>query len=197
MILEGIVTTTNADGSANIAPMGPLVEGDLARFVLRPYKTATTYQNLKRHGEGVFHITDDALMIARGAIGLPIDAPTLPAGAVRGVILAGACRYHEFRVVDLDDRDDRTTIRVETVRAGRLRDFFGFNRAKHAVIEAAILATRTQFLPPDQILDEFRRLAVPVEKTGGADEHAAFELLRAHVAGAIAGRGAGPGRAGS
>ena len=80
-------------------------------------------------------------------------------------------------MTELDDRDDRTTIAAETVAEGRLRDFFGFNRAKHAVVEAAILATRTAFLPLDEILAEFERLAVLVEKTGGPAEHAAFDLL--------------------
>ena len=71
---------------------------------------------------------------------------------------------------------------AEVVHAGRLRDFFGFNRAKHAVVEAAILATRTAFLPAEQIADEFKRLAILVQKTGGPDEHAAFALLQEYVA---------------
>jgi hypothetical protein len=62
-----------------------------------------------------------------------------------------------------------------------LRDFFGFNRAKHAVVEAAILATRTDFLPIDEILADFDKLASLVQKTGGDDEHRAFQLLLEHV----------------
>ena len=61
---------------------------------------------------------------------------------------------------------------------GRLRDFFGFNRAKHAVIEAAILATRIQWLDAAHIRSEFERLAVLVEKTGGRQEHSAFAFLQ-------------------
>ena len=59
-----------------------------------------------------------------------------------------------------------------------LREFFGFNRAKHAVVEAAILATRTAFLPREQIMAEYERLAVLVEKTGGERETEAFAFLR-------------------
>ena len=70
-----------------------------------------------------------------------------PADVVTGRILLGSCRYYEFRVVELDDREERTTIVAETAAQGRLRDFFGFNRARHAVLEAAILATRTEILP--------------------------------------------------
>jgi hypothetical protein len=181
MILEAIVTTLDAADRLNIAPMGPQVEPDLRRFILRPYKTSTTYRNLKVHGEGVLHVTDDVLLLARGAIGRVDDAPTRPATTVRGAILTGACRYHEFRVSRLDDSQDRTQIEAETVASGTLREFFGFNRAKHAVIEAAILATRTEFLPLDEILSDFRRLAVPVRKTGGEAEFAAFRLLDDHI----------------
>ena len=70
--------------------------------------------------------------------------------------LLEACRYYEFRVAELDDREERTTIVAETAAQGRLRDFFGFNRARHAVLEAAILATRTEFLPLDEMLADFR-----------------------------------------
>jgi hypothetical protein len=100
---------------------------------------------------------------------------------IRGRILSDACRYFEFRVTDLVDRDERTTIHSEVVAQGRQRDFFGLNRGKHAVVEAAILATRTSILPLEEILAEIRKLAPLVEKTGGADEHAAFRLLSDYV----------------
>ena len=65
-------------------------------------------------------------------------------------------------------------IECQVVATGRIRDFIGFNRAKHAVIEAAILATRLELLEAKQILAEFRRLAVIVEKTAGQSERRAF-----------------------
>jgi hypothetical protein len=193
VILEGIVTTLDPEGTLHVAPMGPEVgDADPRRFVLRPYRTSTTYRNLKAHGEGVLHVTDDVLLLARSAIGRPTDAASRPADVVRGRILADSCRYYEFRVTDLDDREARATIRAETVAAGRLRDLFGLNRAKHAVVEAAILATRTEFLPPGAILAEYRKLAVLVEKTGGDAEHAAFDLLTDHVRAIARGRGLDP-----
>ena len=99
---------------------------------------------------------------------------------------------YEFRVAELDDRDDRTRIVVETVAQGRHRDFFGFNRAKHAVIEAAILATRTAWLPLREILLEFRKLEVLVNKTGGPAESAAFTLLYEFLREAAAQQGVDP-----
>ena len=131
----------------------------------------------------MFHVTDDVLLLAQTAIGVALSpAPaTRPADVVAGRILLDACRYYEFRVVELDDREERTTIVAETVAQGRLRDFFGFNRARHAVLEAAILATRTEFLPLEEMLADFRKLAVLVDKTGGPRERAAFTLLHRHV----------------
>jgi hypothetical protein len=182
MILEGIVTTLNENGSANISPMGPEVEPAINRFVLKPYQTSTTYSNLKRAGAGVLHVTDDVELLARAAINQFDELPRLlPAEAVAGVILADACRWYAFRVTDLNDQEQRTRIACEVVATGRLRDFFGFNRAKHAVVEAAILSTRIAFLPADEIRAEFAKLRVLVDKTGGDSEHDAFALLDAYV----------------
>ena len=183
MILEGIVTTIAPTGDVNIAPMGPRVDADLKRFVLRPFNTAQTYRNLREHGEGVLHVTDDVLLLARTALGvLDPMPPLMPARTIRGCVLRDACRFYEFRVVTIDDRDERVSIEVEVVHHETLRDFFGFNRAKHAVVEAAILATRTDFLPLEEIEAEYRKLAVIVQKTGGDQEKAAFEFLREQVA---------------
>jgi hypothetical protein len=189
MILEGIVTTLSPDGTANVAPMGPRVPPDFRRLLFRPFRTAQTYQNLLRHGEGVFHVTDDVLLLARAALGdLPEPPPLRPARHVRGSVLADACRVFEFRVRAIDDREERSRIDAEVVHAETLRDFFGFNRAKHAVVEAAILATRTDFLPLEEIEAEYRKFAVVIDKTGGEREHAAFAFLRQHLARVAEGR---------
>jgi hypothetical protein len=151
-------------------------------FVLRPSRTAQTYRNLKGHGEGVLHVTDDVLLLAHAAVGRLEPFPEVErAERVLGYVLRDTCRYYEFRVKAIDDREDRVTIEAETVHCGRRRDFFGFNRAKHAVVEAAILATRTAFLPAEEIAAEFRRLVVLVEKTGGPEEHEAFRFLHEYV----------------
>ena len=183
MILEGIVTTISPTGDVHIAPMGPRVDADMRRFLLRPFNTAQTYRNLCRHGEGVLHVTDDVLLLARAAVGRVIALPPLmPARAIRGWVLRDACRAYEFRVVSIDDRAERASIEVEVVHHGTLRDFFGFNRAKHAIVEAAILATRTDFLPLAEIETEYRKLETLVQKTGGAQEKEAFDFLQDYVA---------------
>jgi uncharacterized protein len=182
MILEGIVTTVSAGGVVNITPMGPSVDADMKQFVLRPFRTSQTYRNLVQHGEGVLHVTDDVLLMAKAAVNRLEPLPPLrPAEHVAGWVLCDVCRYYEFKVVSRDDSDERSRLHAEVVHGGRLRDCFGFNRAKYAVLEAAILATRTAFLPLEDIEAEYRKLGVIVDKTGGPAEHEAFAFLRDYL----------------
>ncbi len=186
MILEGLVTTRNADGSPHLAPMGPRVGADFARFTLRPFPTSGTYRNLLAHPEGVLHVTDDALLIARAALGAADPPPPVRAATtVAGFVLADCVRHYEFVVKGIDDSSERVAIEAEVVHAERHRDFWGFNRAKHAVVEAAILATRLHLVPHAEVAAEFRKLRVIVGKTGGPDEHAAMDFLEARLAEAL------------
>lgn len=183
ILLEGIVTTLNADRSPHIAPMGPIVNADFTKLVLRPFRTSTTFQNLKRNKAGVLHVTDDVELFARAAVGELREMPTMfAAKMIDGVVLADACRWYAFRVNSIDDQAARTEMQADVVESGRIRDFLGFNRGKHAVIEAAILATRLELIDADEILREFARLQAMVEKTGGHQEYAAFAFLKAYVA---------------
>jgi hypothetical protein len=178
VILEGLMTTLCADETPNISPMGPRVDAAMTTLVLRPYQTSTTYKNLKRTGEGVFHVTDNVEMLAHAAVGKLDPLPELQRPAsVCGVVIVDACRWYAVRVKSLDDRHERTEIICEVVDQGRQRDFFGFNRAKHAVVEAAILATRIKLLPSEKIVKELEHLRVIVEKTAGEAERRAFAFL--------------------
>lgn len=183
-ILEGIVTTLNADGSVNVSPMGPIVDDALDRLWLRPFQTSTTYRNLKRTGRGVFHVTDDVELLAQAAVGQPNPLPRFtqsPAGDA--LILADACRWYAFEIESLDDRAERANIVARVTDRGTLREFLGFNRAKHAVLEAAILATRLHLLGVQEVLSEFESLQVAVDKTGGVAEQRAMAFLRGYVTG--------------
>ncbi|WP_428304098.1 DUF447 domain-containing protein [Lacipirellula sp.] len=181
-ILEGIVTTLNADGSVNVSPMGPIVDDSLDRLWLRPFQTSTTYRNLKRTGRGVFHVTDEVELLAQAAVGQPASLPRFtatPAGDA--LILADACRWYAFDIESLDDAEERTSIVAKVTDRGTLREFLGFNRAQHAVLEAAILATRVHLTGAAVVLAEYDRLQIAVDKTGAAAEHRALAFLRSHV----------------
>ena len=182
MILEAIVTTLNSDQSVNVSPMGPQVDASMKEFTLRPYDSSTTCQNLIRTGQGVLHVTDDVELLARAAINQLDPLPEmLPASAVEGRVLTEACRWYAFQVHTVDDRNERVVMECQVVDSGSQREFFGFNRAKHAVLEAAILATRIQFLPAELIRNQLEQLAIIVGKTAGDQEQRAFDLLQRYV----------------
>ena len=69
MIVEGIVTSLDAAGHLNVAPMGPIVVGDFASLLLRPFQPSTTFNNLAATRCGVFHVVDQVEIIAQAAIG--------------------------------------------------------------------------------------------------------------------------------
>lgn len=181
MILEGLVTTRSPHGTIHLAPMGPRIESDWQRLVLRPFPTSQTFHNLRAHGAGVFHVTDDVLLLAKAALGKAEVPAWRPAERVPGYVLTDACRFYEFVVRSVDESAERVRIEADVVQAGSLREFFGFNRAKHAVLEAAILATRFHLLDLAEVATEFDKLRVIVEKTGGPAEFEALAFLQAEL----------------
>jgi hypothetical protein len=182
MILETIVSTVDRDGVPNFAPMGIRLEGE--EVVLRPFPDARTFQNLEVVREGVVHFTDDVLLFARSAVTDHLP-PHRPAARVRAPILEDACSWKEFVVTVTDRSDERAVVRGRVVAEGRGREFLGFNRASHAVIEASILATRVHLLGRERVLDEMARLRPLVDKTGGPRERQAFDLLLRRVEGEV------------
>jgi hypothetical protein len=178
MIIESILTTTAADGQINCAPMG--VEWGEEIIVIKPYQDTATFRNLVATKAAVVNLTDNVLLFAQSAIGDPVF-PTCPAGVVSGVRLQDVCSWREVGVEEINAEQPRARITSRVVHRGFAREFLGFNRARHAVLEAAILATRTRFLPRAQILAEFERLQVIVDKTAGPPEHEAMDLLIQYV----------------
>src|SRR6185295_19719042 len=102
---------------------------------------------------------------------------TVPAVAIAGVVLADCCSWREVSVTSLDSTPPRSRIDTRVVHHGTNRDFIGFNRACHAVLEAAIYATRVHMLSRDFLDSELQRLQVIVDKTAGPREFEAMALL--------------------
>lgn len=178
MITETIVTTLNEQGETNFAPMGVTIgEGEI---LIRPYKESATYRNLLATGVVVVNLTDNALLFAESAVSNP-QFTAFPADLVRGVVLKDACSYYECTVRERDISHERANFRCQVLKKGVLREFVGFNRAKNAILEAAILATRVRFLGVEHILQEYRRFSEIVKKTGGEEETRAMQYLQEYV----------------
>lgn len=174
VIIESILTTVDEQGRVNIAPMG--VDWSDDALVIKPFLETTTFRNVRATRAAVINLTDDVLIFARTAIDTAVF-PTHPATRVRGVVLDAACSWREVEVVSIDDAPPRSRIETRVLYHGTRREFVGFNRARNAVLEAAILSTRTHLLPAEEILGDFRRLQVIVDKTAGPREHEAMALL--------------------
>jgi hypothetical protein len=178
MIIESILTTTDAAGQVNCAPMG--VEWGEELIIIKPFQNTATYRNLIAHSTAVVNLTDNVLLFAQSAIASPVF-PTRPAVKIDGVVLQDVCSWREVQIETIEAHEPRARITTRVVYRGFAREFLGFNRARHAVLEAAILATRTHILPREQILSEFERLQVIVDKTAGAQEHEAMQILTDYV----------------
>jgi hypothetical protein len=178
VIIESIVTTVGPEGAVNFAPMG--VEWGEETLVLKPFLETTTFRNLTATRTAVVNLTDDVLLFARAAISSPVY-PAVSADVVPGVVLEAATSWREVEVASIDDTPPRSRIETRVVHRGFRREFLGFNRARHAVLEAAILATRTHLIPPEEIRTDFARLQVIVDKTAGPREQEAMALLTEHV----------------
>jgi hypothetical protein len=180
MIIETIVTTTDASGMVNIAPMGVEWSGGDEAPVLKPFLETVTYRNVAATGVAVVNLIDDVRVFARAAISNP-EYPVVPAVVVHGVSLRDACSWRELSVQFVDSTPPRSRIETTVVHRGFRREFIGFNRARHAVLETAIYATRVHMLARDFLEAELARLQVIVDKTAGPAEHEAMALLADYI----------------
>ena len=184
-IIETVTTTINPDGSVNCAAMG--VEWGDETIVIKPYASTRTLRNLRATGAAVVNLTDDILLFTQAALGDPRPL-TRPTAAIDGAVLADACSWREVTVEAIDDSGPRARVTTHVVGGGTGREFLGFNRARHAVLEASILASRARMLAAAEIRAEVERLQVLVDKTAGPREREAMELVRRHVRAAVGNR---------
>jgi uncharacterized protein len=184
-IIETVVTTLNPDGSVNCGAMG--VEWGEQRIVIKPYAGTRTLRNLRATGAAVVNLTDDVLLFSQAALGDP-HPPTRPAASIAGAVLDDACSWREVRVEAIDDSTQRARVSTLVVDRGAGREFLGLNRARHAVLEASILASRVRRLAADDLRAELRRLQVLVDKTAGSREREAMAYVMRHVSAAVGDR---------
>jgi uncharacterized protein len=182
MIVETVTTTINPDGTVNCAAMG--VEWGDEAIVIKPYRATRTLRNLEATGAAVVNLTDDILLFTEAALDDP-HPPTRPADVVDGAVLADACSWREVAVDAIDATGPRARVTTRVVGRGTGREFIGWSRACHAVLEASILASRVRRMPADEVRAELGRLAVVLDKTAGPRERAAMDRVLAHVHAAV------------
>ena len=199
MVIEGIVTTENEDGSMHVAPIGPHVNSELTSWVLKPFQSSTTFTNLKRSSRAVFHVVDDPLLMAAAVLGYcnrsSQDDEVLqnfgaqPFGELVashfvsdvGWVLELSCRWFGLTIVNWDTNNPRAVAECKLSKQEQIRSFWGWNRARHSILELAILASRIHMLDRAEIDQELARHKIIIEKTAGDRERHAWELLRKHL----------------
>ena len=96
-------------------------------------------------------------------------------------ILADCCHWFKLQVTDWNVETQRSEARARVIDRGIKRPFWGWNRAKHAVLEATILATRLHLADRHAIADDLATLRLAVEKTAGDREWAAWNLVQQFI----------------
>lgn len=181
-IRESIVTTTNADGSAHVAPLGVIEEGLL--LVIAPFRPSTTLDNLRRTPLACINYTTDVRVFAGCVTRRRRDWPVLPVRDGAGWRLAAALAHSEVEVVDVVEDALRPRFHCRTLCEVNHSPFLGLNRAQAAVLECAILVSRLHMLRAEKIEAELRYLSIAIEKTAGAAELEAWGWLMEAVSAA-------------
>jgi hypothetical protein len=179
VIRETIVTTRGADGLPHVAPLGLIEDGD--RLILAPFAPSRTLDNLRARPVAVANYTDDVAIFA-GCLTGRRDWPCVPAERVACDRLAEPLAHEELEVADMIEEGERPRFSCRIVHRANHRPFLGLNRARAAVLEAAILVSRLSMLPAGKIDREMDYLSIAVGKTAGPREREAWGWLVAHIA---------------
>lgn len=175
MIQETIITTQNATGRPHIAPMGIHVE-QANEVIILPFKPSTTLDNLLSTQTAVINYCDDVRIFA-GCLSGRRDWPLQPAEKINGQILQNTLAHSEVQLLRVEDDAVRPKLFCKIIHTVNHRPFIGFNRAQFAVLEAAILVSRLEWLPPEKIQAELAYCRIGLEKTAGERELEAWGWL--------------------
>ncbi len=146
-IIETIVSTRNVDGSYNAAPMGAIF-AEKSKVILKPFMETSTYNNICREKSCIINLTTDPEIYLRTAFKIP--RKKLPerwfarAVKIKAPILKLADAIIEVQVKKIIRKYKRAEIECKILKKYILKTPpFGYSRARFAVIESIIHATRS------------------------------------------------------
>lgn len=167
MIIETIVTTTNKQDEVNFAPFG--IKRTNRYVFISPYIPSVTLENLLENQFAVINYLDDSAFFVNCIIGKK-KFKKKKCKLINSFYIEAALSYDEVEVVSFTEDTVRPTFKCKIVYSKNINPFKGFNRARSALIEACILATRTKFLKKKKITEELNYLSKAVIKTSGNNE---------------------------
>lgn len=177
MIIEGLITCTRSSGQApHVSALGPVVNPELTEWTLRPFQSSKIFAHLRENPRCVFHTIDDALPVVQLVLGQSpeFSFQTTASGVA---VIEQACHWYELEIEAWDVSGQRSEATARLVQHGDLRPFWGWNRAKHALLEAAILISRAHLMKAEELRQQLEALRSPVEKTSGPRELQAWSLI--------------------
>jgi len=174
VIREAIVSTIDGLGVAHLAPIGLIEDG--AGWIIAPFRPSKTGDNLAATPFAAASYTDDAAIFA-GLITGRHDWPLVAAEKIPVPRLDCALAHAELRVTRVEEEPQRPRFHCEVLHRVQHAPFEGFNRARNAILEGAILLTRLHILPRAKIDSEINYLSIAIEKTAGPREREAWSWL--------------------
>ena len=110
-----------------------------------------TLRNLRFRGEAVAHLTDDVLLFVQAALGDP-HPTTRPAQSITGAVIECCSAWRELIVTEITAADEglpRALVTARVVASGSgTQPPMGMSRARHAAVEASIVASRLRWTAP-------------------------------------------------
>ena len=174
LIRECVVTTLHPSGEPHLAPLGLIEDGE--HWIIAPFKPSTTLANLETTPKATASFIDDAEIFA-GFVTGKRDWPTEAVSDWPAPRLAAALAHAELEVIRVEPDELRPRFVCAVRRLESHKPFLGMNRARGAVLEAAILATRLHMLPREKIEREIDYLKIAIDKTASDAERRAWERV--------------------
>lgn len=176
MIIEGLITC--ASGSEpHVAALGPVVNEELTQWTLRPFQSSRVFSLLRANPVCVFHVIDDALPVVQLVLGHS-SSLTFEQLASGGWLIREACHWFKLEIEDWNLDAPRSEARARLTAQGTLRPFWGWNRAKHGLLEAAILISRVHLMSVEELEAALDRIEPAIHKTAGPRELTAWGLVQ-------------------
>ena len=174
LIHECVVTTLTADGAPHLAPLGLIENGP--HLTIAPFRPSATLTHLMQTPKATASFTDDTKIFAKLVTGdrfFPLtEIENWPVPR-----LASALSHAELSVIRVEENDTRPQFICRIERIQNHQPFLGMNRARAAIIEAAILSTRLERISREKIENELAYLRIAIDKTAGPTEIEAWTIL--------------------
>jgi hypothetical protein len=178
-VRETIVTTKNSDNTIKMSPLGVYINGD--SFSIKPFKPSLSLENILRNKSGVINYVDDVRIFASCITKRNVKVDFVETSKINCSRIKNAVSHTEFIVEEIIEDKLRPTLFCRPVNEEIHKMYYGFNRAKSAVLELCILASRLGIIEDKKIQDEIKYLKIAIDKTAGEHELEAWSWLLNYI----------------